>query len=81
MEDERRRCQVVRRQARELVYKVYSYFKRESDAGMPVHDVAKAQERTAEACEKVLKVCKELLAKAKSQFLSLYISGATRLRS
>jgi hypothetical protein len=25
------------------VYKVFSYFKREADAGMPVDDVAKAQ--------------------------------------
>jgi hypothetical protein len=34
-----------------LVYKVFGYFKREADASMPVHDVAKAQERTAEECE------------------------------
>jgi hypothetical protein len=33
-----------------LVYKVFSYFKHEADAGMPVHDVAKVQERTSEAC-------------------------------
>jgi hypothetical protein len=35
----------------ELVYKVFSYFKREADAVMLVHDVAKLQERTAEACD------------------------------
>jgi hypothetical protein len=44
MESERRRCQVLHRQVRDLVYKVFSYFKREADAGMPVHDVAKAQD-------------------------------------
>jgi hypothetical protein len=48
MEGERRERQVLHRQARELVYNVFSYFKREADAGMPVHDVAKAQKRTAE---------------------------------
>jgi hypothetical protein len=31
--------------------KSFSYFKCEADAGMPVHDVAKAQECTAEACD------------------------------
>jgi hypothetical protein len=41
---ERHRRQVLHRQARELVYKVFIYFKREADAGMPVHDVAKAQD-------------------------------------
>jgi hypothetical protein len=34
---------VLHRQARELLYKVSSYFKSEADAGMPVHDVAKEQ--------------------------------------
>jgi hypothetical protein len=33
------------------VYKVFSYFKREADAVMPVHDDAKVQESTAEACD------------------------------
>jgi predicted NodU family carbamoyl transferase len=42
MEGERRRRQVLRRQARGLMYKVFSYFKRDSDVGMLVHDVAKA---------------------------------------
>jgi hypothetical protein len=51
MEGERRRRQVLQRQARELVYKVFSYLKREADADMPVHDVAKAQGRTVEACD------------------------------
>jgi hypothetical protein len=46
MDGERRRRHVLHRQARELVYKVFSYFKRETDAGMPVHDVAKAQDVT-----------------------------------
>jgi hypothetical protein len=43
VEGEHRRRQVLHRQARELVYKVSSYFKRDADAGVPVHDVAKAQ--------------------------------------
>jgi hypothetical protein len=34
----------------QLVYKVFSYFEREGDAGMPVRDVAKVQECTDEAC-------------------------------
>jgi hypothetical protein len=33
------------------VKKEFSCFEREADAGMPVHDVAKAQERIAEACD------------------------------
>jgi hypothetical protein len=32
MESERRRRQILHRQARDLVYKVFSYFKREADA-------------------------------------------------
>jgi hypothetical protein len=51
MEGERRRRQVLHRQAREMVYKVFRYFRREADAGMSVHDVANAQERTAESCD------------------------------
>jgi hypothetical protein len=43
MARERRSRQVLHRQAIELVYKVFSYFKREADTDMPVHDVAKAQ--------------------------------------
>jgi hypothetical protein len=31
------------------VYKVFGYFKREADAGMPVHNVAKERECTPEA--------------------------------
>lgn len=41
---ERHRRRVLHGQAREMVYKVYSHLKREAGAGMPVHDVAKAQE-------------------------------------
>jgi hypothetical protein len=44
MEGESHRCQVLHRQVRELVYKVFSYFKCEADTSMPVHDVAKAQD-------------------------------------
>jgi hypothetical protein len=44
MEDELRRSQVLHRQTRRLVYKVFSYFNYEADAGMPIDDVAKAQE-------------------------------------
>jgi hypothetical protein len=33
------------------VYKLFSYFKREANAGMPVHEIRKVQERTAEACD------------------------------
>jgi hypothetical protein len=51
MEGERRRCQVLQRQARELVYKVFSYFKREADSGLSIHDAAKQQERGAERCD------------------------------
>jgi hypothetical protein len=42
MEGERRRRQVLQRQARELVYNVFGYFKRKVDAGMPILDAAKA---------------------------------------
>jgi hypothetical protein len=51
MDGERRRRQVLRRQARELVYKVFIYFKPEPDAGMAFRDVARARECTAEACD------------------------------
>jgi hypothetical protein len=74
MESERRRRQIIHRQAREPVYKVFIYFKREADVGMPVHDVARAQELTDEACEKALEVCKELLARATSQCVYLCLS-------
>jgi hypothetical protein len=40
--------QVLHRQARRLVYKVFTYFKREADAGMPVLDVGKAQDGCTE---------------------------------
>jgi hypothetical protein len=73
MKGERRRRQVLHRQARELVYKVFSYFKHEADAGMPVHEVAKAQERTAEVCDVALEVYEELLVMATSQFVYLYL--------
>jgi hypothetical protein len=52
MEREGRRRKILHRQARQLVYKVFSYFKREADAGVPVHDVAKAQEPKTEVCDK-----------------------------
>jgi hypothetical protein len=79
---ERRRRQVLYRQAKVLVYKVFNYFKHEIDAGMPVHDVAKEQERTAEACNSQydLEECKKLLVRTTSQFVFLSLH-ATRLRS
>jgi hypothetical protein len=45
MEGGYRRRQALHRQAKELVCKVFSYFKREADIDidMSVHDVAKAQ--------------------------------------
>jgi hypothetical protein len=36
------------RQARQLVYKVFTYFKCIADAGIPNHSISKAQECTAE---------------------------------
>jgi hypothetical protein len=48
MEGECHRQHVLRRQAKEVVYEVFSYFKCEADAGMPAHDVAKAQECTTQ---------------------------------
>jgi hypothetical protein len=51
MEGERRRHQVLHRQATESVYKEFTYFMREAEVGMPVHDVAKAQESSAKACD------------------------------
>jgi hypothetical protein len=54
MGGERRRRQVLHRQVRKLVYKVFSYFKREADTGMPVHDVAKPQDRTDVACDIII---------------------------
>jgi hypothetical protein len=56
MEGERRRRQVLHRQTREMVYKVFSYFKSEADAGTPVHDVAKAEERTADAYDTSIRI-------------------------
>jgi hypothetical protein len=51
MEGERRRRKILLRQAGEAVYKVFSNCKREADTGVPVGDIVKAQERTAEACD------------------------------
>jgi hypothetical protein len=42
---------VLHRQTRELVYKVFSYFKCEADVGMAGHYVSKVRERTVEACD------------------------------
>jgi hypothetical protein len=67
MEGERRRRQVLHRQARGLAFEVFSHFKREADAGMPVYDVAKTQGHTTEACD----ISIELLGRATSQFVSL----------
>jgi hypothetical protein len=76
MEGERRTRQVQQGQAWELVYNVFSYFKREARAGMPVHDVAKAQELTAVWCAiQALEVCKDLLARATSQFVFRFLSA------
>jgi hypothetical protein len=68
MEGERRRRQVLHRQARVLVYKVFSYFKREADAGMPVHDVAKAQERTAEAYDVSIRSVQRIITRRSLEF-------------
>jgi hypothetical protein len=43
MEGERRRHQVLHRQPRGLVYKVFRYFRREEEASVPIHNVAEAQ--------------------------------------
>jgi hypothetical protein len=39
-EDEHRRLQVLHKQVVELVYKVFSYIKREADIGVRVREVA-----------------------------------------
>jgi hypothetical protein len=80
MEGERRRRQVLHKQARELVYKVFSYFKREAESGMPVHDIAHRKNKMLMRATFVLEVCKELLTRATSQFVSLS-ARPIRLRS
>jgi hypothetical protein len=77
MEDERRRRQVLHRQATELVYKIFSYFKRETDAGMPVHDVAKAQERTAEVCDTSTRIVQRIISEGSVAVFSLSFSPCT----
>jgi hypothetical protein len=81
MEGERRRHQVLYRQARELVYKVFGYLKSEAHAGMPVHDVAKAQERNAEVCDVSCGSVRRIIGEGNvANFISLSLR-ATRLRS
>jgi hypothetical protein len=60
MEGEQCRCQVLHRQDRELVHKVFIYFKHKAEAGMTIHDITKAQECTAKVCDiGITNVCKE----------------------
>jgi ABC-type proline/glycine betaine transport system ATPase subunit len=80
MEGERRRRQILHRQARELVYKVFSYFKREENAGMQGHGVAKAQERTAEACDISIKSVQRIISEGNVAIcMSLSLSLSLRV--
>jgi hypothetical protein len=64
------------------VYKVFIYVKREADAEMAVHDVAKAQERTAEACDMSIRSVQRIISDGNVAIcICLSLSARTRLSS
>jgi hypothetical protein len=62
-----------------LVSFLVGWFKHGADSGIPVHDVAKAQERTAEACDIIIGRVQRIISEGNVAFciwLSLYASSA-----
>jgi hypothetical protein len=62
MEDQQSKCQVLHEQARGIVVEVLGHLKWAADSSHPVHDVAKCQECTADACGVALRTVSPLLS-------------------
>jgi hypothetical protein len=71
MRIERRGRKVLQKKARELVNKVFSYFKREADAGMSIHEATKAQERNAEPCDTSIRNLQRIISEGN---LAIFLS-------
>lgn len=65
MEDEWHKPKVLNKQAREQIFNICKYFKRDSDAGMPIPDVAKSQERTPEASSTHLRTVQRIIKESR----------------
>jgi hypothetical protein len=57
---------------------MFSYFKHEADASMPVHDVAKPQDHTAETCDISKRTVQRIISEGKS---CLNTSGRVQFQS
>jgi hypothetical protein len=54
---------------------VYTYYKHEAGASMPVYDVAKAQERTAQACDFNIEIVQRIISEGNvANVISLSLS-------
>jgi hypothetical protein len=71
---------LLHRQARGTVFKVFRCSKLELDNGRPVHDIAKYQERTAEACGVGLSTVK-CIVNEKKCFLNARASNYQRQKA
>ena len=71
MEGESSKRQVLHRQAREMIFRVFNFFKREAEAGMPLCDVARAQERTSGACGVGVRSVQRIVSEAKKSSANL----------
>jgi hypothetical protein len=66
---------VLHKQARYVVFKVFGYIKRDVDNGHPVYDVAKCQERAADACRVGLRTPQCTVKEVKSSVKPLKSDG------
>ena len=78
METVRGKRQVLHKQAREMVYKVYSYFLREAEELADLPHVAKVQERTASACDVGIRTVQRIVNESNK---SLNTCGSVVLKS
>lgn len=60
--ENRNRRMVLQTQAKEIIFRVYRYFRKEADAGRPLTDVARVQERTASACGVSIKTVQRIIS-------------------
>lgn len=65
MEGKSSKHRVLPGQAREIIFRVYKFFKSEAEAGEPTTNVTKARERTANACGVGLRSIQRIICEAK----------------
>lgn len=83
MGDKEKSRQVLHKQARHIVFRVYQFFKRESEQGTDIArgafpSVAKCQERTAQACDVGLRTVQRIASEAN---ISIKASGSATFTS